>query len=184
MTNLNDFHPLERPGYFGRRRDEKIKALNDAHGAGNWTLAWKYGEVYYEFHPACRYLYELSYLEHLMREPELLEWICGFGEVIDNAITNVQSGYDYTIQEAFSTHIQDIAVRNVLQLLGKKFMGNPDNLLTIRGVDSNGAHLNPGKIPFFHPAEVGTPSLAPKWAEPLSVEDFWQSNKWIMVRET
>lgn len=182
------WHPVERPGYFGRRRDERIAALNRQYGAGNWRLAWRlavpgfnHGTEGETFFGACRHLYEASYQRYLEQRPADVDFICSFGEVIDNAPSNVESGLDYMRQEAFSTHIQDIAIRNVLRLFGRWFEGPADRLLVVRSSDSNGHRFGPGRVPFAWPGWISKPSLAPRWAEPGSVEDAWQSNKWVEI---
>jgi NAD dependent epimerase/dehydratase family enzyme len=93
----------------------------------------------------------------------------------------VASGQDYTKQEAFSTHIQDIAVRNVLRRLGVQFTGKNGKLLQIRSSDSEGFKYGPGNIPFAWPHLIQQPSLCPKWANQGSVEDLWQSNKMLQI---
>jgi len=181
----------DRPGYFGRRKAEKIAQLNEKYGIGNWTLGWvvrKLNDVsdpiILEFEDACKRVYEQSYFEYLLAHPGEFSFICSFFEVIDNAPSNIQSGLDYTIQEASSTHIQDIAIRNVLKKMGLWFKSvDPDNILVVRGEDSNGFRFNPGQIPLATKFVIEHPSIAPKWAKPGSVEDFWQSNKHICVRE-
>lgn len=180
---------IERPGYFGRRRDEKVAALNERFGDGKWRLVWVLGDVEnpnskrFDFRAACRYLYERSYFEYLKDRPEDIDMICSYGECIDNAPTNVQCGLDYSIQEAFSTHIQDIAIRNVLYLLGRQFGGPSDKVLVIRSKDSDGYKFGPGNVPFAWPEAIHSPSKVPQWANSGSVEDFWQSNKWIEAEE-
>lgn len=179
MNWLND----HRPGYFGRRRDSKVAALDATLGKGNWRLAWVVAPALtYEFADACKLLYEESYYLYLKDRPADLDFICSFGECMDNATSNVQSGLDYTKQEAFSTHIQDIAVRNVLHRLGRKFEGPPEKLLVIRSADSEGFRFGPGNVPFMWPERITQPSLCPKWANKGSTEDAWQSLKWIQIR--
>jgi len=173
-----------RPGYFGRRRDEIIRSYNENYGHDGWKLIWTAPGAECEFEDACHRFYEESYYLHLRVHPELVDEICSYGECMDNAITNIQSGCDYTKQEAFSTHIQDIAVRNVLRLLDRKFEGPTDKILVIRSKDSNGYKFGPGNIPFYAPKVIQGPSKCPPWAARGSVEDFWQSNKWLRVRNT
>lgn len=173
-----------RPGYFGRRRDEKIGYLNAEHGIGNWKLVWSFVGSDYEFNDACILFYEWSYFCWFDSHQDDLDFICtNYGECIDNAETNIQSGLDYTSQEAFSTHIRDIALRNVISLHGRKFHGPADKILIIRSADTEGYKYGPGNIPFFSPDSIVQPSLAPKWAHKGSVEDFWQSNKYIAIRK-
>lgn len=180
---MNDiWKTVDRPGYFGRRRDEKIATLNENYGVGNWRLVWTGNNEALEFRDACELFYEKSYLYYLQGKPDEVDFICSFGECIDNAPTNVTSGLDYTKQEAFSTHIQDIAVRNALMRLGRKFEGPKDKILVIRSKDSEGFKFGPGNIPFAWPEWIMQPSLCPKWANHGSVEDFWQSNKVLQVK--
>lgn len=194
MLDMLNWSNHQRPGYFGRRRDEKIAALDTTHGKGRWRLAWVVGPPpanfvtctpwptgSYDFEDACRSFYEHSYFERLKTRPGDIDFICSFGECIDNAPTTVLSGCDYLKQESYSTHIQDIAVRNVLRRLGRKFEGPSEKILVIRSENSNGFRFGPGNVPFALPNIIQQPSLRPKWANEGSVEDFWQSNKYVQV---
>jgi hypothetical protein len=182
-----------RPGYFGRRKTEIITKLNADLGEGNWRLGWVIGADSYEesakneigcldFVQACKEYYEESYYRFFLNRPWEIDFVCKYIECYDNAMTNIESGLDYSKQESYSTHIQDIAVRNVLKRLGREFMGINGKHLQIRSPDSDGFRFNPGNVPFFAPELITHPSLAPTWAKQGSVEDFWQSNKWIQVK--
>lgn len=238
MIELNDIEGLvfrdgwtniDRPGYFGRKRDAKISEYNDKYES-NWRLAWcipvpteptaqlgfsseteglrrllsdlsdasdarngglvdtsrdtsKFESVIQlPFVTACR-LYEESYFRWLRLHPAELEFACTYGECIDNTPTNIQSGRDYSIQESYSTHIQDIAMRNALTRLDRKFEGPTDKILIIRSKDSEGYRFGPGNIPFAFPKTIVQPSKCPSWASSGSVEDFWQSNKWLQIKQ-
>lgn len=178
----DEYTRITRPGYFGRRRDQKVAEYNAQYGAGNWELRWAAEDLALTFETACKRFYERSYYEYLSARPELVDWICSYGECIDNAPTNVTSGLDYTKQEAFSTHIQDIAVRNVLRKLSRSFEGPQSKVLVIRSKDSDGYKIGPGNVPFYDAALIHAPSKCPDWANAGSVEDFWQSNKYLYAR--
>lgn len=180
MTTWVNSH---RPGFFGKKRDNIVWTLNHLHGKDGWRLAWVVGEKSFTYEEACILFYERSYFEHIRRRPEDIQLLRSFGECIDNAPTNTQSGFDYSIQESGSTHIQDIAVRNVMRGLGVWFEGPRDHILTVRGSDSNGARFSPGNIQLFDTSLITQPSEAPRWAAKGSVEDFWQSNKWVQLRK-
>jgi len=187
-TLAREWRNIERPGYFGRRRDLMHAQYDLQYGVGNWRLAWVvngYGadstDISFSFEQACELFYEESYYRHLESRPADIDFICEFTECIDNAPTNVHSGLDYTAQEAYSTHIQDIAVRNVLSRLGRVFTGKRAELLVIRSADSNGFRFGPGNIPLYQPKLITKLSLCPAWANKGSVEDFWQSNKWLQA---
>lgn len=180
---MDVWNDVGRPGFFGRRRDEKIASFDKRFGPGNWRLVWRLGSEDLDFATACKRAYEESYFRYLTKRPEVVDRICAYSECFDNAETNVTSGLDYTKQEAFSTHIQDIAVRNCLDRLGRRFEGK-DHLLQIRGPTSDGwkLGLNPGIVPFFDAGLLILPSLAPQWASARSVEDYWQSNKHVQAK--
>lgn len=180
---------VERPGYFGKRRDLAHARFDVQHGANNWRIAWVVAgyppgtpDLAFDFVRACKLFYEESYFQWLKARPDDVDFICEFADCIDNSPTNVHSGLDYTAQEASSTHIQDIAVRNVLNKLGRSFSAKRTELLVIRSADSNGHRFGPGNVPLYRPEIITQPSLCPKWASKGSVEDFWQSNKHLQVR--
>lgn len=177
-----------RPGMLGSKKVKIISSWNATYGKGNWKLVWQADNedgilVQYDFEEACKKFYERSYLEYFKKNPAQIDYVCQFGECIDNAATNIVSGLDYMVQEAKATHIQDIAVRSCLKALGRSFGGSKDNLLVIRSTADNGGHLSPGFIPFYDRNLIEQPSKCPRWANPGSVEDFWQSNKWLAIRE-
>lgn len=178
---------ISRPGYFGRKRDEKVAALNREHGVGRWRLAWILDHQLYrdglDFFNACRTFYEEAYFHYLVSRPEGVDFICQYSECFDNAESNTLSGLDYMIQEAYSTHIQDIAIRNVLRRLGRWFENKNGRLLQIRSKDSSGYMYGPGNVPFHWERRqyIISPSLCPSWANAGSVEDFWQSNKVLQI---
>lgn len=179
---------VSRPGYLGKRRDTAHAQFNATYGAGNWRLVWVVAgyppdapDLTFDFVKACKLFYEESYFQWLKDRPDDVDFICEFTECIDNSPTNVHSGLDYMAQEASSTHIQDIAVRNVITRLGRHFTGKRTELLVIRSADSNGYRFGPGNVPLYRPEIITQPSLRPKWASAGSVEDFWQSNKWLQA---
>lgn len=180
-----------RPGYFGRRRDEKVAALNVQFGVGNWELRWivniehlgaANGERLFTFEEACKEFYEQSYYRYFKDRPADIEYACQFKECYDNEPNNIDSGLDYTIQKSYSTHIQDIALRNVLKRLGKQFLGTNGGYMQVRSKDSAGARFSPYNVPFLWPDKITQPSLAPEWSPKGTVEDFWQSNKWVVIK--
>lgn len=180
----DSWQAVERPGYLGSKRDNKVEHYNDLYGTNNWAYGWKYFGEYWPYRAACKHLYERSYLQYLYTHPEELKFICSFDEVYDLTPEDIQAGLDYDKQFQKATHIQDIAIRNVLDTLHLKFHNSEtNNLLRIRGEGSNGHHLMPGKIPFLVKEQIIAPKISPDWAEAGSIEDFWQNNKFLMVRK-
>ena len=101
-------------------------------------------------------------------------------EVYDYEPDDVNSGLDYMVQNGTATHLQDIAIRNVVLRRGWQFKGR--ELVQIRSHSTYwGKKLSPGKVRFHRPDLIVNPHLE-GWWEPNSIEDFWQSNKALQVR--
>ncbi|MBI2024922.1 MAG: hypothetical protein HYT03_02465 [Candidatus Harrisonbacteria bacterium] len=172
----------EHPGYLGKRREEKYKEWDQKYGAGNWRLAWNYGQIYTNFLGACA-LYEDAYFQFLRDNPYVLnKLITEASDVYDDEPSNVESGLDYTKQETKRTHIQDTAIRRSLVRLGVWFSG--EELIRIR--QEKGTHplsmiLSPGKVPFHRPDLIDKPELV-GWWDAGSVESFYQSNKYLQTK--
>jgi hypothetical protein len=171
-----------RPGYFGKRRDQITLNYDRVYGIGKWRLAWIVGSKAFTFAEACKQFYEESYLRYLKDRPDDVAFICAFVDVIDNSAVDVHSGCDYEIQVDSATHLQDVAIRNVLQRLGVKFTGERTEHLIIRSDSPNGGQqFSPGRVPFYDPGLILRPLKCPTWAYVNSVEAFWQSNKYLQI---
>lgn len=175
-----DYEIKEYPGYFGKRRDQKHHEFDQKYGHGNWQIARAVnGRILAD--EASMLLYEDAYYEHLKRNGDVLEWlVSAASDVYDNAETNVKSALDYKIQENQSNHLQDVAIRRALVRLGTWFRG--DHLVQVRGPETEGYRLMPGKVPFHMPYLIRNPRHD-GWWEKDSVEDFWQANKVLIVKK-
>ena len=169
-----------RPGYVGHRHRQSVRRLNRQFGEGNWRISYHWNEAVIDRHEALKH-YEDAYCEFLKCHPDVLDWLCRTAsEVYDIEPSNVDSGLDYSRQECSAVHLQDIAVRRCLKRLNRQFEG--DHLVQIRGHDSEGYRLNPGRVPFHAPERILKPSLSRgTWWDESSIEDFWQSNKILQV---
>jgi hypothetical protein len=176
------------PGYVGKHRNDLWAERDSKYGKGNWQLIWLVAADYLEYTEACR-LYEDAYFENFRKRPELLEYLLEVAaDVYDDDPSNVESGFDYSKRGDVRTHIQDIAIRNCVKRFGREFRGN--KLVQIR--DRVGEHplslaLSPGQVPFHKPELVSNPDnlaeiRSKAWWLPLSVEDFYQRAKRVVVR--
>ena len=173
---------IERPGYFGRHRDERYRDYDRQFGPGRWRLAWQIGEYTGDVAAACL-LYAEAYAQFMAARPGIVaRLVAEAANVYDDAPSNTASGLDFAVQETGRTHLQDIAIRQALVRQGRWFAGS--GLIQIR--DSSGDHplsltLSPGRVPFHQPGLIFSPELT-GWWEPGSVESFYQSNKLLQVR--
>jgi hypothetical protein len=171
-----------RPGYFGAHRDERHAQYDALYGPAGWRLVWKFDRATLD-RPAMCQVYEDAYYFYLRSHRSILDELCAVAsDVYDDAPTNVTSGVDYTLQETPRTHVQDIAIRRCLPRLGRRFDG--DRLIQIR--HSDGDHplsliLSPGKVPFHAAGLIFDRPRITGWWDENSVEDFYQSNKFLQA---
>ncbi len=172
---------IERPGVFGLRKAEILDQYDRQFGIDNWRVAHRYADQFIGFIDVC-HLFEEAYLKDSFSREDLWQSLRGAAkDVYDIDESDTLSALDYLIQENRGTHIQDIAIRNVFQTRGWTFQGN--ELVQIRGCAKPfGVKLTPGRVPFHQPEYIVVPHLE-GWWDVNSVEDFYQSNKFLQVRE-
>jgi PTH2 family peptidyl-tRNA hydrolase len=176
---IDDWIILGRPGYAGKKKKLRRKELQEKFGEGNWTFTHLVNDKLHSREEALE-LYETSYYQFFKNNPEILEWLVTYAsDVYDTAPSNIESGFDYSIQETDAVHLHDIAIRRSLRKLEKKFQG--EVLLEIRGEDSGGYILSPSQVPFHQPDLILKPHLKGWWGK-NSIESFWQSNKVLLVK--
>jgi len=177
---------IERPGYFGKKRDELISGWNQKFGEGNWRLAYQWGELVLPRKMGIQ-IYEDGYYEFLKNNPKTLEWLISTAsDVYDTAPTNVLAGFDYEHQETPNSHVHDVSIRRAVARLGKWFHG--DHLVWVRMKDSEGYVLSPGIVPFHLPEMIVQGEIKDYggkgiWWNPGTIEDFYQRNKVLQVKE-
>jgi hypothetical protein len=188
-----EWETIDRPGYFGKHREERTREYNARYGEGNWRIAWEVGEVvvdklgayvlYVVVDKLGAYaLYEDAYFEFFRANPEVLqELVLAASDVYDDAQSNVHSGLDYTIQETGQTHLQDVSIRRCLVRLGLRFKGR--ELIQIRSTSEHrlGKLLTPGRVPFHRLDLIKQPELE-GWWDRGSIESFYQSNKVLQIK--
>ncbi|MBI2047218.1 hypothetical protein HYT26_03585 [Candidatus Pacearchaeota archaeon] len=172
---------FERPGYFGKKRDEFYRQYDEKLGKDNWRIMWQWNGDAIPYIVACQ-LYEDGYYADSFRREDLWKELASIAkDVYDHQESDTQSGLDYSVQNGNATHLQDIAIRRVMLRRGCIFEG--DKLVQIRShTEYWGQKLSPGKVPFHLPKLIAVPHLE-KWWDYNSIEDFWQSNKILQVRE-
>src|SRR4030042_5744519 len=163
---------IERPGFLGRKRKENQEKWDLKYKPGKWQLVWKWGDFIIDFEEACKIYEDAYFMDSINREDIWKELFKRAKDFYDNAESNVNSRTDYTKQEAYSHHIQDIAARRVGIRRGWKMQGN--RLIQIRGPETEGHQLMPGIVEFHFPKMIETPRIHPNWANPNSVESFYQ----------
>lgn len=188
MFKLEQIKIVARPGYFGKNRPAIEAKYNDLYDS--WFECWQVGTWILTFQEAVT-LYDDAYYELISKSNQVLDRIVAFSECYDHDHTNILCGvnHDYV---STPRHIQDVSVRRALVRMGTYFKGfrgsheeyKEEELLHIRGEGTNGNWLMPGHVPFHKRnliLDIKKVENFPKWANPLSVEGFWQANKVIVT---
>lgn len=180
---------LLRPGFVGQNLLHFSGRLDNLFGNEHWSFKHLVNGRLLDSSYALR-LYEEAYLTFFRQHPEAVEWlVSNYSDVYDNAPSNVNSGYDYEIQEVpeRGRHLHDIAIRRALRELGAEFRGSEP--LKIRGRYQKGGpapgfFLSPGEVPFHRPELLpALPIVGKRWWQDASVEDFYQRSKMLEVEE-
>jgi hypothetical protein len=181
ISVLMEWISSERPGQYGKKRDEIFREYNNRYGPGNWRVMWQWGPSVVQFEVSCQ-LYEDAYYSDSFKRDGLWKELIGSAEdVYDHEESDTESGLEYLVQKGSAIHLQDIAVRRVVLRRGWEFSG--DRLIQIRSHKEYwGQNLSPGKVPFHLPDMIVVPHLR-SWWNPDSVEDFYQSNKVLQIKK-
>jgi len=174
-----------RPGYLGRHKREKYAQWDAKYGKGNWRLVWKADGKLLDFVGTCA-MYEDAYFNFLKRNPKIIKTLINdASDVYDDSPTNIQSCFDYKVQETNRTHVQDIAIRRSVRRLGLAFRGKrPIRIRASIGKHPLSRLLSPGKVPFHRPELIIKPEVRGSWWDASSTEAFYQSNKFLQSRLT
>lgn len=188
-----------RPGQMGWERRRVLARLNAWFGDGGWEIRHRIGDRFIS-EPEAYALYEQAYHEYFRQHPqELRELLALASDIYDTHPGNVASGTDYSAQTPNqAAHLQDIAIRRVVERFRRDYSQpemsevrgvfadsseirfHGDHLVQIRGKGTEGYRFSPGVIPFHRPDLILQPAL-PGWWAPGAVEDFFQSNKVIVL---
>ena len=184
---------VDRPGYFGKDRNKIHEEYDGLFGENNWRIAWQWGNKIIQ-KPEAFQIYEDGYYEFFKENREILKWLVGnASDVYDTAPSNINSEFDYNIQETRGNHIHDIAIRRAVLRNGLWFNGN--ELIHVRP-GGLGEGLGPYLIAFHKPEmiykgktkyknEERDFSANPPWWLTMgienSIEQFYQQNKVLEV---
>jgi hypothetical protein len=185
-----DWKTIERPGYFGDKRNELYANWNKQFGNENWRIAWQWGGMILERRDALQ-IYEDGYYEFLKSDRDTLNWlITSASNVYDTAPSNVAAGLSYDVQETPNNHLHDVAIRRAVLRTGNWFSG--DRLIEIRSTDKEGWKLSPCMVPFHLPELISKEPIKDYrkkgylWWEkrgvPDSIEAFYQRNKLLQTK--
>ncbi|MBR9691475.1 hypothetical protein GOV06_01690 [Candidatus Woesearchaeota archaeon] len=181
---MEEWKTIERPGIFGKKKQEILSQYDEKYSHGNWRIVWRWGkegELIIPFQEACQIYEDGYYHDSFKREGLWKDLILTAKDVYDQDKSDVESGLDYLVQKGAATHLQDISIRRVVMRRGWKFEG--EELVQIRSHSKYwGENLSPGKVTFHRPEMIIKPHICPKWCDDYSIECFYQDNKVLQIK--
>ncbi len=172
---------VARPGYSGKKKYERHANWDKKYGKDNWRTVWKWNGAIITRESAYQLYEDGYYHDSFNHEKTWQELLNVARDVYDLESKDTESGLDYLIQNGIATHLQDISIRRVLLRRGWNFHG--EELVKIRGHEEYWGNLfSPGKIPFHLPDLIESAHIE-GWWDYNSIEDFYQSNKVLQVKE-
>lgn len=175
---------IERPGQSGFKKDEIQKEWNKKYGGKNWKKAWLFNGQIIDKFTAFQICEDAYYTDSLNREEIWKKLIFEAKDIYDMLPEEVESGLDYSKQHKY-TRFHDICIRRVIQRRSWKFQGS--KILQIRwnkeNINWQSENFDPRKVKFHLPELIIKPNLRGFWNKD-SVEDFYQSNKVPLIKET
>ncbi len=181
--------PDGRPGHLGSRRNEKYVEWNSRYGENtdrepHWELKWAWENGLLVPEPVAWSIYEDAYCCYAEKSPGRWRRLLRRArDIYDSGLSNL-GATDYSKQEGDSNHYQDIAVRRVAAMMGWSFEG--DRYIQIRHHHTEfGRKFSPGKVEFHRPDLIlrPRPDWWRVWWDDKTVEDWYQSNKLLLVRK-
>ncbi|MFA6593850.1 MAG: hypothetical protein WCT16_01200 [Candidatus Buchananbacteria bacterium] len=183
----SEWKTVVKPGWFGEAKNDILAGYDREYGVDNWRIRHRLGPRLLNLPEALR-LYELCYELHFLNPDTRYLWTKLFeqaSEVWTELESDVKSGLDYSVQLAPAPHYEDVAIRIIMKLYGKKFSG--DHLIRIRAdsIDTIGIALSSIHIPFIFPQFIESDSHGVQWwnRHRGSLEHFWHANKELQIKD-
>ena len=184
---------VERPGYFGKRKEELEAKWNNEYGEGNWRLVWETPQGQILTFDEVFTMYIAGYTEYFRLHPDEALYLTD----------NYSYAYDkdpITEEEAFDpralfeklgrpNQFHHVALNTALKELGLTFKGKEP--IQVRagklGTDSDnwpaGWQWQPGLIPAINPEMIRDDVVfEARWWNDGSIEDLYQSCKALQVK--
>lgn len=182
----SEWKTITRPGWFGEAWASMIAQFDQNYGKGNWRLRHQLGPRLLDLPESLR-LYELCYELHFLNPHSRFLWTNLFNsasEVWTEEERDIESGLDYSIQQAKAPHYEDVAIRIIMQRYGQSFKGNRPIRIRADSLDAVGVALSSIHIPFIFPDFIEPPFEKIYWwnRHKHSLEEFWHTNKVLQVR--
>ncbi len=187
-----NWQTVERPGYFGKRKDELVTEWNLRYGESNWRLAWelKNGAVL-DFQSVFWQIYVAGYSAYFLAHPEEAHFLTdNFSFTYDKEITPKKDAFDpYALYEkpGHPNQFHHVALNIALEsFLGLTFVG--ETPIQVREgkpgtpveAQPAGYLWSPGRIPTVRQDLI--PDGIVGWWNPGSIEDLYQSAKVVQRR--
>lgn len=186
---------VERPGYFGKRRQELEERWNRKYGEGNWRLIWETPQGRVLTYEDIIEEYTEGYAGYFRGHPEEAEFVvANYSFCYDKDLITREEAFDaYALynKPGVANQFHHVAMNIALeQDLGMPFRGEIP--LQVRSPkpwtpESDwpaGWRWSPGLIPCAHPDEIHDFTFEGRWWQKGTIEDFYQCNKALQIKSS
>lgn len=183
---------VERPGYLGKKKDEKYALWDQKYGVGNWRMVNEaVGSEIYSYEDIIYKIYVPGYEEYFKQNPDEAKIITdNFSYGYDKDLCTEEQAYDiyaFYNKPGVANQFHSVAFNIALRNLGYTFKGNEPIQVreakpgTHQDQQPIGYKWSPGKIPCTNSEKIPNPHIE-GWWNPNSIEDFYQSTKTLQVK--
>lgn len=194
-ATLENWVTAERPGYFGKSREEQEKAWDEKYGKGNWRLAWETPQKEALTFDGIIQEYVEGYTEYFRQHPDEAKWITeNYAYAYDKEIITKEEAFDpYALyqKQGKANQFHHVALNIALEkVLDTPFKG--EEPIKVRAGKPNtpveqwpaGWKWHPGLIPCVHPEMIQDVTFDNQWWKKGSIEDLYQSDKVLQIKKT
>ena len=184
---------VERPGYLGKSKDEKLLSWDREYGVNGWRLVWETAKGEVLDYDGVFQKYIESYALYFLQHPDEASFLTeNFSFAYDKELITKEEAFDpHFLFEKPGTPNQfhnvalNIALETVLEL---PFRG-PEPIQVREGKPGTdpstwplGWRWSPGRIPAAHPEEIPE-SDQTGWWQPGSIEHLYQTAKVLQIKK-
>lgn len=184
---------VERPGYFGKKREEFEERWNKEYGEGNWRLVWETPQGKVLDYDGIIEVYIEGYAEYFRSHRGEAEYVTSnFSYAYDKEMVTREEAFDPYVRYNKPGHVNqfhNVAMNIALEkVLGLTFKGEVP--LKVRAAKPGtpfeewplGWKWQPGLIPAPNPEEIFDMDFTDQWWTKGTIEDFYQCNKALQIR--
>ncbi len=160
-------------------RMDYFKRLDSIYGAGNWRIVWAVEKDGLVGHNELFGAYERSFLEHLERNPDIVELL---KKKVGRTSRMLLCGSGVYHDESTHREMQDAALASAISSIGFSIgLADIERIRRDHSLAGLAGALSPAKVPFYDSSIILAPEAPGSW-DRGSLESFYRSNMLLEVK--